>query len=828
MQVSLKWLKDYVDIEIVPEELASKLTMAGLEVESVERRAPSFSGVVVAKILTVKPHPQADKLSLCEVTDGGRTYSIVCGAPNIRPGDVVPLAKTAAVLPGGVTVKEAKIRGELSAGMLCSEAELGIGSDASGVMIIFRPPEGELSAVSTFEVNDGCERVLVLGEELGEALDLRDAVFDISVTPNRSDCLSVTGIAREIAALTCKKLKLPQFALAESEEDANRLTSVSIQDPDLCPRYTARMIKNVFVKPSPFWMRMRLEGAGLRPISNVVDVTNFVMLEMGQPLHAFDYRYLAEGRIVVRRSVEGEVFTTLDGKERVLRSDVLLICDGEKPVAVGGIMGGLNSEVTADTETVLLEAAYFDPTSIRLSGRWLGMTTDAAFRFERGIDPEGVVKAQNRAAQLIAKLSGGIVCKNVIDRYPRKIETVKNIPVRVKRVRGILGADIKGDEIFPILESLGMDVRRKGRETYLVAPPSFRVDLGREIDIIEEIARIRGYDSIPATLPAVSLAPVRQEARRRLEDRAREILTGNGYSEVITYSFLSPQWADRLNLPEEDERRKLLRIKNPLAEDQSVMRTTLLCGLMETMKKNAHMGCPDLKIFEIGKVFFAQGRGKLPLEKNRLGCLLAGVHDDGLWHSARIADFYDLKGTVEGIFSDFGIGEVRFRSDLHEPFLHPVKSAGITVGVKQVGFLGEVHRNVLEHLDLRNAAFVFELDTDILAEGFSQQISYREISRFPSITRDVAFLIDKYWEAGKVLGFVHEAREELLEKVSIFDVYEGKSIPDGLRSLGLRFAYRSSEKTLTDEEVTAVHDRIVERIIGLTGARIRGQESNIW
>ncbi|MDO9585995.1 MAG: phenylalanine--tRNA ligase subunit beta, partial [Syntrophales bacterium] len=370
MQVSLKWLKDYVDIEIEPEALALRLTMAGLEVESVERRAPSFSGVVAAGILAVKPHPQADNLSLCEVTDGGRAYSIVCGAPNIRPGDVVPLAKTGAVLPGGITVKEAKIRGELSTGMLCSEEELGIGSDASGVMILFRPQEGELdfrgrglvsippgfrnkppSPITNapyifFEIADGCERVLALGEELNEALDLRDAIFDISVTPNRSDCLSVTGIAREIAALTGKKLKLPHFALAENEEDINSLTSVSIQDPDLCPRYTARIIKNVLVKSSPLWMRMRLEGAGFRPISNVVDVTNFVMLEMGQPLHAFDYRYLAGGRIVVRRSAEGEVFTTLDGKERVLKPDILLICDGEKPVAIGGIMGGLNSEVT--------------------------------------------------------------------------------------------------------------------------------------------------------------------------------------------------------------------------------------------------------------------------------------------------------------------------------------------------------------------------------------------------------------------------------------------------------------------------------------------------
>jgi phenylalanyl-tRNA synthetase beta chain len=837
MQVSLKWLKDYVDIEVEPEALASILTMAGLEVESVSKRTPSFSGVVAAGILTVKPHPRADNLSLCEVTDGSSTYSVVCGAPNIMPGDVVPLAKTGAVLPSGVTISETKIRGELSAGMLCSEEELGIGSDASGVMILFRPQKAELYQDVTnapciswtdlkpiHEPSDGCERVLVLGEDFSKAVDLQDVIFDISVTPNRSDCLSVTGIAREIAALTGKKFRFPRFVLAENEEDISGLTSVSIQDPDLCPRYTARIIKNVFVKPSPLWMRMRLEGAGFRPISNVVDVTNFVMLEMGQPLHAFDYRYLAEGRIVVRISVEGEVFTTLDGKERVLKPDILLICDGEKPVAIGGIMGGLNSEVKEDTETVLLESAYFDPISIRLSTRWLGMTTDAAFRFERGIDPEGVAKAQNRAAQLMAKLSGGVVCRNIIDQYPRKIGTAKNIPVRVKRVCDILGADIKDAEILPILESLEIDVRRedKGEETYLVVPPSFRVDLWREIDIIEEIARIRGYDRIPATLPAVSLAPVRYEVRKVLEDKIRGVLMGEGYSEVITYSFVSPQWADRFAMPAGDERRKLLHIKNPLVEDQSVMRTTLLCGLMETMKKNAHMGCLNLKIFEIGRVFFAREKGELPLEKNRLGCLITGIHDDELWHSTRIADFYDLKGAVEGIFSDFRIGEIKFCSDVQEPFLHPAKSAGIMIGVRQAGFLGEVHREVMERLDLKNAAFVLELDTDILAEELSHQISYREISRFPSIIRDVALLIDKHLEAGKVLGFIQAIGEELLEKVCIFDIYEGKGIPDGLRSLGLRFTYRSSEKTLTDEEITAVHGGIVEGIVGLTGARIRG------
>jgi phenylalanyl-tRNA synthetase beta chain len=503
---------------------------------------------------------------------------------------------------------------------------------------------------------------------------------------------------------------------------------------------------------------------------------------------------------------------------------MLLICDGKNPVAIGGIMGGLNSEVTEDTGTVLLESAYFDPFSIRLSAKWLGMTTDAAFRFERGIDPEGVIKAQNRAAQLMSKLSGGSVCKHVIDRYPRKIETAKDIPVRLKRVRSILGADIKGGEVCSILESLEMIVGsgNQAEETYLVTPPSFRVDIEREIDVIEEIARIRGYDYIPATLPSVSPATTKQEPRKAIEDRVRGALTGNGYSEVITYSFVSPKWVDHFGLSADDDRRRLLRIKNPLTEDLSVMRTTLLCGLLETMQRNSHMGSFDLKIFEIGKVFIAKESGELPLEKNHLGCLITGVHDEELWHSKRIADFYDLKGAVENIFADLRINGAEFRSDLRESFLHPVKSAGIVIGERQVGFIGEAHRDMLDALDLKEVAFLMELDLDILSEEFSNSVSYRDISRFPSITRDAALLIDKNMEAGKVIGFVREIREELLEKVCIFDVYEGKGIPDGLRSLGLRFIYRSAEKTLTDEEISTVHGRIVEKIVGLTGAIIRG------
>ncbi|MBP9650867.1 MAG: phenylalanine--tRNA ligase subunit beta, partial [Syntrophaceae bacterium] len=520
MLVSLKWLEDYIDLELSAEELADRLTMAGLEVDEIQTLAPKFSGVVVAKILSVRPHPNADKLSLCDVTDGVETYPIVCGAKNIHAGDVVPLAKAGAVIPGGYTIKSTTLRGEKSEGMLCSEAELEIGDDASGILQM--PAD------------------MALGRPLQEALDLGDTVLDIGITPNRSDCLSMIGIAREAAALTGKKMKMPDVKVRESAQDVSLLSSVTIEDADLCPRYTARLIQNVTIGGTPVWMKTRLEAAGLRAINNVVDVTNFVMLEMGQPLHAFDFRFLEEGRIVVRKSKPGEEFISLDEKSRLLPENTLLICDGKKPVAIAGIMGGLNSEVKEDTRTILLESAYFNPASIRRSSRRLGMPTDAAFRFERGIDPEGVVRALDRAAQLIAELSGGEVCRNYLDEYPAKIKAVENIPLRMDRVRQVIGARVPAREAVRILKSIGMALRREGKGAYRVTPPSSRVDIEREIDLIEEIARLYGYDRVPSTLPSVSVSETETIPRLALEERVRRLLTGSGYSEIINYSFSSP------------------------------------------------------------------------------------------------------------------------------------------------------------------------------------------------------------------------------------------------------------------------------------------------
>jgi phenylalanyl-tRNA synthetase beta chain len=802
MFVSLRWLRDYVDIDLAPEALADRLTMAGLEVDAIRETASGFSRVVVAKILSLKPHPGSEKLLLCEMTTGTDVLPVVCGATNIQVGDVVPLALVGAVIPGGDTIKSSRIRGELSEGMLCSEEELGIGPDRSGIMIL---PSG-----------------FTLGQDLTDALDLRDVVLDIAITPNRSDCLSVIGVAREIAALTGKKLRAPEIILQEDDEDINGITSVQILDADLCPRYTARIVKNIAVRPSPFWMRRRLESVGLRAINNVVDVTNFVMLEWGQPLHAFDFRFLEEGRIVVRRSRQGETFVSLDEKERTLKSDTLMICDGVKPVAIGGIMGGLNSEVKADTRMVLLESAYFDPVSIRKSSRWLSMSTDAAFRFERGIDPDGVVRALNRAAQLIADFSGGTVCRGYIDQYPRKVESPRNIPLRISRVRDMLGKDIVPSEAVQILESLEMTVSKGDDLHYRVTPPTFRVDISREIDLIEEIARLHGYDRIPVTQPAISIPSMEQDRRKILEERIRTLLNGYGYSEVITYSFIPATAVDDLGLPAGDARRTIVTIRNPLTEEQSVMRTTMIYSLLDTMRKNANAGCFDLKLFEIGRTYLARQAGMLPVEKNRIGGLLTGARYDHCWHYSGIAaDFFDLKGCLEGLFEHMKVASVKFRPDLQEPFLHPGRSCGIMIGEDVIGFLGEVHPDVLTRMGLKNRVMVFEMDLDVLAGNFSGALSYRDISKFPASSRDVAFLISRDRTVEEIFKFSLDMHEELLENVLVFDVYEGKGVPEGMTSLGLRFSYRAHDRTLTDQDIGQAHNAIVRRIMEKSGAKIR-------
>ena len=806
MLVSLKWLRDYIDVELTPEEIAVKLTMAGLEVDSIDRITPGFSGVVVAKILSIKSHPNADKLSLCEVSTADQVFPVVCGAKNINEGDIVPLAKVGATIPGGYTIKSSRLRGEISEGMLCSEEELGIGEDATGIMIM----------------PGNCK----LGEDLTVALGLEDVALEISITPNRSDCLSMIGIAREISAMTGEKVRYPDIKFEEKGEDAATLTSVDILDPGLCPRYAARLIKNIEIKPSPAWMRMRLEAVGLRAINNIVDVTNFVMMEYGQPLHAFNFRSLEEGRIVVRGATEGEAFISLDEKPRKLSANTLMICDGVKPIAIAGIMGGLDSEVEENTKDVLLESAYFNPSSIRKSSRSMGMSTDAAFRFERGIDPEGSVRALNRAAQLIADLSGGSICRGYIDEYPRKIETVKNIPLRPEKVNRVLGTQVDAKEMKDILERLEMTVEDNGKKGYLVTPPTFRVDISREVDLTEEIARIHGYGDIPTSLPEFSAGAGTSNDKRILEDRVRTIFNGYGYSEVVNYSFTTPSAVDILGLSVDDEGLSVIKLRDPLSEEMSVMRTGLVYGLLETMRKNISTGNYDLRVFEMGKIFTDIG-GELPMENERLGGLVTGSRYDRLWHfdDGLHSDFYDLKGCVENLFDVLRIRDIRFKSDCDLPFLHPGRSCYIMSDSGVIGFLGNVHPDVLEKMDIKGEAVVFELDLQSIAVLTREELIYRDIPKFPSVSRDVSFVVDETVEGKYILDLVLKEGENLLECTNIFDVYTGEGISGGMKSLAVRFTYRSAGRTLTDSEVDSAHDRLVGKIVGYTGAKVRGLET---
>ena len=803
MLVSLKWLKDYVDIDLSPEALAERLTMAGLEVDAVQDLKPDFRGVVAARILSISPHPNADKLSLCDVSTGETSFRVVCGAPNVRVGMISALATVGAVLPGGYVIKQSKIRGEQSDGMLCSEEELGIGEDAGGIVDF--PPD------------------VVLGADLATALDLSDTVFDIGITPNRSDCLSVVGIAREVAAITGSRFHYPDSGFCEGAEDIHGAASVQILDPDLCPRYTARLIRNVKIGPSPAWMRSRLEAVGLRPINNIVDITNFVMLELGQPLHAFDYRLLEEGRIVVRRASEGEAFVSLDGKTRLLSGDTLMICDGVKAVAVAGVMGGLNSEIREDSQDILLESAYFDPSSIRRTSKRLGMATDAAYRFERGVDPEGLLRALDRAAQLMAECAGGAIAKGYIDENPRTIVQARYIALSAERVCKVLGADLSENDMIELLRVLGMDVQ-KTDGVLTVTPPSYRVDITRQEDLIEEIARLYGYGRIPETIPEIKAQPDKDISHRILS-RVRGILTADGYSEAINYSFTTPTSVDVLRFGQMDDRRRLVQILNPLSDDQSVMRTSLIYGLLDTMRKNLNVGNGNIRIFEKGKIFLAADGSSLPSEGEKLCGLLAGTRYEGLWDTkGGQIDFYDMKGCVEKLMDGLGIQGTRYVASSEQPYFHPGRTCRLDWQQRTMGFIGEVHPDVLSQMDIKIKAMVFELDFEVLQNAFQEQAVIKDIPRFPPSFRDAAFLISKGLEADKLFDAVTAEYQELLEKIEIFDVYMGTNIPEDTKSVALRFTYRSAAKTLTDDEVNTVHTKLVKKIADITSAKIRGEQ----
>ena len=795
MNVTLNWLKAYIDYEFSPSELADRLTMLGIEVEAIKELGTGLEGVVVGKVTSVGPHPNADKLVLCQVdVSESEPLQIVCGAPNVREGMYAPVATIGATLPIGLTIKSAKLRGEISHGMLCSEKELGLSEDAAGLM--------ELSTDTP------------LGTPLSDALGLDDIMFELEITPNRPDCLSLIGVAREIRAETGNPLKLPAVDLKENNIDIGDLTSVTINAPDLCPRYAARVIQGVKVAESPAWLQRRLESVGV--INNIVDVTNFVLMEYGQPLHAFDYHKLAENRIVVRRAADGEGLTTLDEVERELTTDMLVIADAKKPVALAGIMGGYDSEITETTCDVLLESAYFNPSSIRATARTLGMNTEASYRFERGADPGVVLDALDRAAQLIAELTGGTVCEGAVDVYPGE-QPLRKVQLRPDRVNFVLGTVIEVAEMEQILSRLGFDVEESG-DGYQVTIPTFRSDITREIDLIEEIARVYGYDNIPTTLPKGDIPVPASDPKVEVRKRIRRFLLAGGMMEAINYSFCDPNCFEKIRLGAESPLRDVLPLQNPLSPEMSVLRTTLIPGLLENTQHNRNHQINAIALFEIGSIFVRDGDQKEP---ERIAGVLAGQVGDGVYGDPyRDPDFFDIKGLVEGMLETCGITEYTLqKTDV--PTFHPGRNAEVLIGETHVGTFGEAHPEVLENYDLPYKAYLFEFDLEALVDAAVFAKRFEPISIYPKVERDLAIVVDKAVLSDIPIELIYKTGGEWVESVRLFDVYEGEQVPEGKKSLAYTIVYHSATETLTDKAVNALHEKVVEHLHQELGAELR-------
>ncbi len=800
MKATWGWIKEFVDVQMDPLELADRLTNVGLECKVAMRG--ELPGVCVGEVLEVGPHPKSEALKVCRVSSGSEVLSVACGAPNVEKGIKVPLAMPGATLPGGIRIAVAEIKGISSQGILCSEAELQVGDDATGVWVL--PPDSPV------------------GQSLDQALGLRDWVFEFDLTPNRADCLSILGLSYEVAAITGAKVRTPVVSLREEGPRIEERFRVHIQDPDLCPRYVARIVEGTKSAPSPVWMRRRLQLVGLRPISNVVDVTNYVMWELGQPLHAFDLDLLEGDCIVVKRARPGERFVSLDGQDRSLSPEMLMIWDAVKPVAVAGIMGGANSEVGPATSRVLIESAHFDPISIRRTAKALGMATEASRRFERGIDPEGCALAADRAAQLVMELAGGQVALGCIDAHPGR-KGREGISLRVAKVNQLLGTSLKSQEVLQQLERLDLQVGDGGDGVLHVVPPSRRVDLTREVDLIEEVARIWGFDRIPCTVPRTSRVAGAPPTEFRMESLTREVLVGYGFHEVITYSFMDPSALDRLELESGDALRRFVILKNPLRKDQGVMRTTLIPGILDTVRRNLSVKNLDLRLFELGRVFLPDGEGELPKEPSRLAGAMTGWVTPLHWsRKGEAADFFDLKGALEGLLDALQVPGVSFRDKGPPRFLREGCCAAVFAGEEAIGWMGEIAPTVAQRWELGQRVMIFELDFEGLARLGRLDRRFRPLPRFPEVTRDISIVVRRELLAGDILEEIKRLGQRWLQEVYPFDVFsDPERIPAGHKSLAFRLVYRCTDRSLTDEEVNEERSKVVEALQRRFGATLR-------
>lgn len=786
MKVAWSWIKEFVPVETDPGDIAARLTMRGLIVDQVIRLGGAISGVVVGSVVKMEEHPDADKLMLVTVDTGSDIREIVCGARNYVPGNKVPVALPGARLPGGMEIGERTVRGKISHGMMCSARELDLSDDHSGILIL--PDEAPL------------------GSDVRTVLGLDDVVLDIDVTPNRPDALSVVGMAREIAVLEGLPLTVPEPSPRETGEAATGLAKVTVKDTKGCPRYLARVITGLRNAQSPEWMRRRLLACGMRPVSAVVDVTNYVLLERGHPLHAFDLAKIAGREIVVRKPRKNERITTLDGIDRELASDDVLICDRDRGVAVAGIMGGGGTEVSDETTEVLLESAYFAPAQVARTSRRLGLRTEASVRFERGADIEGVPAAASRACELLTEICGGSVARGAIDVAARRPQR-KPVRLAVGRANELIGVTLTAEEMAGMLRSLGMEVTVSGRTALRVRPPSFRRDVTIEEDLVEEIARLHGYDRVPDTLPSGGRAGglTREQELRRT---ARGALLGAGLSEAMTLSLLPSSLPDRIGLGSDHPWRDVVQIGNPLSEEESVLRPSLVPGLLLATERNVARRVPTVALFEIGTVF-APSSEELPHEEQRAAWILTGRTADG-WHGERPFDVYDAKGVLEALRDGLGVRGLEIRQ-AKEALLHPGRAAHVHAGGRVIGWFGELHPRIARAIDVPGRVAVGEIALAPLV-ALASPGAAPDLPRFPAAERDLAVVVSSDTAAGNVSEVIKSAGGALLESVELFDVYRGEQAGEGNVSLAFRLAFRDPERTLTDAEAASAMTSIIEAL----------------
>lgn len=792
MKLSYKWLTEYIDVDLSIEELGQKITDAGIEVEEIIPLVKKYNNIILGNIESIEKHPDADKLTICKVFDGTDTKQVICGAANVKIGQHIAYAQIGATLPNGLKIKKAKIRGVESFGMICSKAELGLEDESAGIWPI----------VTDFNV----------GSDINDVLKpYNDYIFDLFITSNRPDCFSHIGIAREVAAFTGKELKLPQVIVKETKSlKVENKIEVIIEYPEGCKRYAARYITNVKIAPSPKWLVGKLSSIGSRSINNIVDVTNFVLHELGQPLHAFDYDKIAGHKIIIRKSKEGDKFTTLDEKERHLPLDSVMICDAEREVAIGGIMGGLNSEVSESTTNILLESAYFNPENIVQSTRKLGLVTDASIRFEKGVDHENVIFALNRAAQLIQEIAGGEIAQGIVDEYPNKINPI-TIPFRPSRANRILGTSLNENDIKQALSKLNLIETKNG---YLI--PSYRVDLREEIDLVEEIARMINLDRIPASFTEPLLLNQAPDVNEVLFSHLRKTLIETGLSEIFTNSMIGYK---RARITREDQ---LLKILNPISDDLSVLRPSLLQGILTTINHNKNRNNHDLSFFEIGRIFRASDNNVLPDQPLSCAFALTGERNPNYWdgHLTNV-DFYDIKGIIEELFEQFQISAYSFQPILDCNYLDTDHSLKVYIEEKEIGYFGKVSPDTLRSFDIKSDVFFSELNFELLKNHILLNKKYNSIGKYPYIEKDLALLLPNKIQADEVIKFIQEQGGKLLKKVEIFDVYLDKKLNTDQKSIAFHLKFQSDDRTLKDEEVVRVFIKIIKKCEDKFNAKLR-------